>query len=87
MLSLVLFLSFLYTKALLIFGLFLNLFGAFKVYKSIKPYPVYYAYSGDREAFPAATIDIVIAKTGLIYIIAGTLLQIISTISAMRTIN
>lgn len=45
-------------------GLLLNLFGAFKVYKSVKPYnSQLYAQSGkDRKALPSATLDIAIAK-------------------------
>jgi hypothetical protein len=69
------------SQVLIIIGLFLNLFGAFKVYKSVKPYPVYYAYSGkDKEALPVATLNIVIAKKGLSYIITGIIFQVISVI-------
>ena len=67
-------------------GLLLNLFGAIKVYKSVIPGPVHYAYSGkDRDALPSATLDIAIAKKGLGYIMAGIIFQIISVIVAIFT--
>jgi hypothetical protein len=76
------------SQLLLIIGLFLNIAGALKVYNSLKPYPIYYAYSGkDKEALPVATLDINIAKKGLRYIIIGIIFQIISVIFAIFTIK
>lgn len=72
------------SQILLIIGLFLNLFGAIKVYKSVIPGPVHYAKSGqDRDAHPVATLDELIAKKGLSYIMTGIIFQIISVIFAI----
>ena len=58
------------SQVLLIIGLFLNLFGAFKVYKSVMPGPVQFGKSGqDRNSHPVAILDELIAKKGLNYII------------------
>ncbi len=72
------------SQVLLIIGLFLNLFGAIKVYKSVIPGPVHYAKSGqDRDSHPVAILDELKAKKGIGYIIIGIILQIISVIFAI----
>lgn len=69
------------SQVLLIIGLFLNLFGAIKVYKSVIPGPVNYAKSGqDRDSHPVAILYELNAKKGLGYIITGIIFQVISVI-------
>jgi hypothetical protein len=72
------------SQILIIIGLFLNLFGAIKVYKSVIPGPVHYAKSGqDIDSHPVAKIDELNAKKGLGYIITGIIFQIISIIARL----
>ena len=73
-----------YNQTLIITGLLLNLLGAYKLYKSVIPFPHYYAKSGeDREARPVATLDMNIAKKGFRYIFIGIIFQIISIIAVV----
>ena len=72
-----------YSQILIIIGLFLNLLGAYKLYKSVIPFPHYYAKSGESEAFPVAILDMDIAKKGFRYIFIGITFQIISIIAVI----
>ena len=65
-------------QILIIIGLGLSLFGAYKLYKSIMPFPHYYAKDGLSEAFPVATLNINVARTGFIYVFIGIIFQIIA---------
>jgi len=69
-----------YSQILIIIGLLLNLFGAYKLYKAVMPFPHYYAKSGESKAFPVAILDMDIAKSGFRYIFIGITFQIISII-------
>lgn len=65
-------------QILMIIGLVLSLLGAYKLYKSIIPMGPLYAKDGSNRALPNATLDINVAKKGLIYISIGIIFQIIS---------
>lgn len=71
-----------FSQILIIIGLFLNLLGACKLYKSVIPFThKTYATSGeDKKSLPVAILDVDIAKKGFIYIIFGIIFQIISII-------
>ena len=72
------------SQILIIIGLLLNLVGACKLYKSVIPFPHYYAKSGeDKKALPVATLNMNIAKEGLGYIITGIIFQITSMIAVI----
>jgi len=68
------------SQILIIIGLLLNLLGAYKLYKSVIPYPWHLlAESGkDKEACPVAMLNMNIAKEGFVYIFIGIIFQIIA---------
>jgi len=74
-----------FSQFLIIIGLFLNLLGACKLYKSVIPFTHHtYATSGeDKKSLPVATLDVDIAKNGFIYIFLGIIVQIISMIAVI----
>lgn len=60
------------SQILIMIGLLLNLLGAYKLYKSVIPFPHYYAENGkDKEALPVATLNINVARIGLKCIFIG----------------
>ena len=72
------------SQILIMIGLLLSLLGAYKLYKSVIPFPHYYAENGkDKEALPVATLNMNIAKEGFGYIFIGIIFQITSIIAVV----
>ena len=71
-------------QILIIIGLFLNLLGSCKLYKSIIPRGGLWAKDGSDEAFPNAVLNIDVAKKGFICIFFGIILQIIAIASSIN---
>lgn len=67
-----------YKQILIIIGLLFNLFGTYKLYKSIIPRGGFWAKDGSNEAFPNAVLNINDAKIGLGCIFIGFMFQIIA---------
>lgn len=65
-------------QILMIIGLGLNLFGAYKLYKSLMPAGPLYAKDGEKESFPAAALNMNVARKGLICVLIGIIFQIIA---------
>lgn len=68
------------SQILIIIGLLLNLFGVYKLYKSIIPRGPIYAVDGPNEDFPNAVLDIDVARIGLGCVFIGIIFQIIAMV-------
>ena len=67
-----------FSQILIIIGLFLNLLGAYILYKSIFPRGPLYGKDGSNIAFPNAVVNINVARIGFICIFIGIIFQIIA---------
>ena len=67
-----------YSQILIIIGLSFNLFGTYKLYKSIIPRGGFHGEDGSNKYLPNAVLDISVARMGLGCIFIGIIFQIIA---------
>ncbi len=62
-------------------GVALNLLGSYKLYQSIKAFPGLLMDINIKESYPPATIDVPLARRGILFIIYGFILQLLPIIA------